>query len=326
MRTKSQGATLVELIITVAVFSLLSIATFAIMRMGSGTLTMVDARSDVQHSLQLFETNLTTELKRASLASVGIYTPDSDYRWAIWMKEPMNETTADVAVTGKLGDPLVCVLDASNHPVMQRYVLFYVALMDKSDHDGTFGATCNAAYTSGVAPETKCPHKWIVRKDIYLTDNKLPSGSDSIGVQGGASTVANLQRYLTDKVSQSALLGEPDTPASGEPNNVARVQIMADNVVSFELARLRPAGANAPPVNDPKGPIILFDVKLFKGSDAQHKVPIGSQNIVNVAYTAGNTGVNTTVVGGDAYSGSTVAPQYQSFTVQLDNRVVPQNP
>src|SRR5690242_13872166 len=91
MTYRQRGSTLAELIITAGIFSFLMVSIFTIMRMGTDGWRDLSDKGDVQRTLRHFESDITQELKRASLASVGIYTPSNDYRWAIFFKTAMND-------------------------------------------------------------------------------------------------------------------------------------------------------------------------------------------------------------------------------------------
>ncbi|MHB2017117.1 MAG: PulJ/GspJ family protein [Candidatus Xenobia bacterium] len=359
-----RGATLIELLITCAVFSLLMVAVFTVMKIGSNGYNDVSARSAVNASLTLFQADMEMELQRACLhdpqsvkfsqsppfpaatPSLFVYTPSTDYHWAIWFETAMNEGNfppyTDAIGSGNpskpspplvtLGDPLEVITDSGGWPVAQRWVLYYVTRMQQAEHDGLFGACSSEGTTAG--PDTTCPHKWIVKKDISVVD--------STGARVDLTQVKNVTPYFNDLPA-----GEPtEAGLAKEVNNgsylggtVSRARIIMQNVVSFELARLKLAspavlasGVPNPPVSDTNGPIILFDVKVFKLLNAQRAVSFGSVPIVNVTKDINDnvqvmqvpdkTGTNTIQM----QTQSTVTPQFAPYTVQVDSRVVPENP
>jgi len=326
---RRKGTTLVEMLITMFVFTILMVAAFAIMKMGAQANQHVEAKTDVQKALRLFESDILTELRRASESSVGIYTPNNDYHWAIWFKTAMNDGF-DVNVSHSLGVSQTMITNNGN-PVLQRYVLYYVGLMDPNDHAGQFGNTCTTSYAAvGTGPDTLCPHKWIIKKDLYLTDSPTHdgTGNDTIGTQAQiAANSSNLTRWLTDKKTQQLLVNE-STPST---NVVARVRVMAQNIASFELTRMTAFGhgVGSPPTQLSTGEIVLFDVKAFKATEAAQNITVGTVPIVTVT-TAGNiVQVTDKVTQGaqlQAFTSSTVTPVFQPYTVQLDNRVIPENP
>lgn len=336
---RSAGTTLIEVLVGCSVFAFVMIASLAIMNIGTSAWRTIEGKSDVTRSLNRFESDIVQELKRASLQSVGIYTPRSDYRWAIWFKTAMNAPGRYDPATGlplvPLGDASLQVLN-TGVPVMQRYVLYYVTRMSREEHLAAHGFLC-ASYTSGRVPDTECPHKRMVKKDIHLLNPKV-GGTDAIGLQGDPATVARLRRYLTSELSESALFAQQASVDS--TSNVHRVQVVASGIMGFEVTRLklRPTDPMSPPVVDPNGPIILFDVKAFKAIAARDKIQVGLGSAAEVQYSSetfsgvpGSEMIGVTTVADrtgalTTHTTSTVAPQYAAFTVQLDNRVVPQNP
>jgi hypothetical protein len=249
------------------------------------------------------------------------------------MKTPMNAPGCFDPTTGvpnSLGDPLLEV-SAGGNPVMQRYVLYYVTRMDRALHQKLYGYLCSS-YSNDNGPDVTCPHKWIVRKDIYLLDGKT-TGNDSIGLQTDSGAAANIKTYTTDTtVTESGLNAETEvnTPSS----TIHRVQVVAQNVLSFEVTRLalNPSSPLAAPTVSPTGPIVLFDVKVFKTLQAGDKVAVGqapaatvntqtvgSMNMVSVNATQDAQGTT------NIHANSSIVSAYGAFTIQLDNRVIPQN-
>lgn len=280
----------------------------------------------------MLEADIVQELKRSFLSSVGIYTPASDYRWAIWMKTALNSPDC-VDVIGdpiRLGDPLIPVTHLGQ-PVPQRYVVYYVTRMDPDEHRDLYGYVC-ASFTTSTGPDTICPHKLLIKKDVYLLSNKT-TGGDSIGPQsGGAATIANLVRYTHDlSCRQAAILGTAESvnPAS----NVARTRIIGRNILSFEATRLAldPSSPLGAPRVDANAPIVLFDIKTFKSEDTSARITVGQEAAATVSVRAdasalGGQMVQIQAVADGTRTCSSVAQSFEAFTVQVDNRVIPQNP
>lgn len=331
-RGASRGATLIELLVGTAIFGFLMLASVAMLQIGMNGWRAIEARSSVARQLNLLEADMIQELKRAFQSTVGVYTPGSDYRWALWMKTNVNSPGCVDAGGSplRLGDSLVPVTN-QGAPVPQRYIVYYVTRMDPDEHQAQFGYLCSS-FSTTTGPDTVCPHKLLVKKDIYLLTGKT-TGSDSIGPPGGgAATIANLVGYTHDlSCRQSALLrtGEAFSPAS----NVSRTRIVARNVVSFEVTRLAldPANPLLPPRVDARGPIVLFDIKTFKSEDAGASLTVGQQAAAAVSVTAdagapGGQMVQVQGAGDSLRTSSTVTQSFGAFTVQVDNRVIPQNP
>jgi len=322
----------VELLVGTAVFGFLMLASVAVLQLGTGGWRLIEARSSVARQLNLVEADIIQELKRAFLSSVGVYTPSSDYRWAVWMKTNLNSPgcTDAMGTPLRLGDAVVPVT-SQGQPVPQRYVLYYVTRMDPEEHMRAYGYLCSS-FSSDRGPDTVCPHKLLVKKDIYLLSGKT-TGDDSIGLQGGgAATISKLTGYTHDlSCRQDALIhsSEGFTPSS----NVARTRILGRNIVSFEVTRLAldTASPLQPPHVDRNGPIILFDLKTFKAEDAGGRIAVGRTDVSTVSVLAdasapGGQMVNIQDSAAGTRTSSSVSSSFEAFTVQVDNRVIPQNP
>ena len=338
-----RGATLVEVLVGCGVFAFLMISSVAIMNIGTGGFRGVESKADVARQLNRFEADVTTELKRASRASVGVYTPNSDYRWALWFKTAMNSLDAIDASfqpTVPLGNSIVPITDANGEAVMQRYILFYVTRMDQAKHLEKYGYLCGS-YGSTGGPDVTCPHKWVVKKELYLLQNQT-SGSDTIGLQSDASSVTNLRstalHLLSDTpVTQEAIMSEVDQATSG--SCVHRANIVAQNVLSFEVTRLAVSSTDptgTPPTVSASGPIVLFDLKVFKSLQASRvsSAGVASAAAVNFSGTASTPAgqmvdiqTSTSATGEMVvHTNTSLAASASSFTIQLDNRVIPENP
>lgn len=340
-RSTRVGATLIEMLVGCGIFVFLMLSSIAIMKIGTNGYKGVESKADVVRQLNRFESDIIQELKRASLATVGVYTPNNDFHWAIWFKTAMNSpNNVDSAGNPKgnpifLGDPLVQITRTQGNqvvPVMQRYVLYYVMRMDAREHLDLYGFRC-ASYGSPAGPDTTCPHKWLIKKDLYLLSAQT-TGNDTIGPQSSPSAVANLRSLTTD----STLSGLMDETDAAVPTSVVhRVQVVAQNVLSFEVTRLAvdPTNPLNPPGVNANGPIILFDLKVFKSLSASN-VEVGTSAASSVATTPvsgvpGGQMVDITSVTDKQgtvtlHTSSSVNAGMSSYTIQLDNRVIPENP
>lgn len=333
---RRRGSSLIEVLVTMGVFAIAVVATFTIVRIASGTYRNVDSRTEVQRQLRLAQSDLVMELERASLGSVGVYTPRGDYRWALWFKTALNDHDATLDVPYmRLGTPRSTVSKAGD-PVLQRYVLYYVARMDKGRHDGLYGALCDAAYASMQGPDVRCPHKVMVKKEIYLTEDRTATGPDTIGPQTvplDTATITRLTRFLTHERTPEAWQAEAETGealitgSAGRPL-VNRVRVLASSLLSFELARLRPdtSSSTSRPMPAALGPIILVDLKVFKAIDAQGRIALAGDLV-----SARMDGESVSVVANPSdptqpASAFVVEERYAPFTVQVDSRVIPENP
>lgn len=345
-RARPRGATLVEVLVGCGVFAFLMLSSIAIMNIGTGGFRGVESKADVARQLNQFEADITTELKRASRATVGVYTPTTDYRWALWFKTPMNDLNAvDSSFQPKnpLGSSLQPMTDANGEAIMQRYILYYVTRMDPALHQAEHGYLC-ASYGTSSGPDLICPHKWVVKKEIYLLKGRT-SGDDTIGPQGEAATISNLTSQSLNLLYDNPVTLEGlSNEAKSATGVVNRAQIVARNVLSFEVTRLAVTNTadpiNSVPTVSASGPIVLFDLKVFKTLSGSRNVQAGRIDSaalgkgVSMSTVESAPGVqmvdiqSTTDATGNVsiHTRSTLEDSLSSYTVQLDNRVIPQNP
>lgn len=280
-RRRTLGATLIELLISTAVFSFIAIALFAIMRDGTRNWQAVEARSNVQTQLRTFERDITEELQKAQLSSVRIYGYNSGegYQHAIFFKSAMNEADDP----SKLGVPSIFQLGAEI-PVpqvhWQRYVLYYLNRPTNAQHVADYGYTCA---TSGN-PDNVCPHKWIVRKDIALSAN-LTKGADVVDSAKNLGVGAFVEAAGVD----NSLLVFPPAGTSLPVGNVWRVKVLARNILAFNLGVADSLGvAVGVDVNGaPKagGTVIRYDIKTVKLMEAASMLRIGDSDLSQSQYT-----------------------------------------
>ena len=324
-----RGATLIEAITGVAVFAFMILASIALARIGTSGWRVVESKTDINRCLSRFENDIIQEVKRASLSSVGVYTPTDDYRWALWFKTPMNDPLKVNPTTGVptgLGDSLLPILNAGA-PVMQRYILYYVTRLNVDAHKAQYGFAC-ASYNSNAGPDTTCPHKLLVKKELYLLDGQT-TGVDTIGAQGDPAAITRLRALMEASPTLSEVYGSQES--LGHPSRVHRAQVFSDSILSFEVTRLAPgSGAGAVPTVSATGPIILFDVKAFKTTTSANVIEVGMGAATAISTTSdGLVNVKSTVLPSgdvDVHTDSNIDARYAPFTVQVDNRVIPQNP
>ena len=297
-----RGMTLLEVLIGTSLTLIITVVIGVAFEQCCSVWHTLDARSAAEAGQRILLSDMRQELHRASAGSIGMYAPPDDSRWALWMKSPMNDTdnlnvlgaSSVLQVAGDKLDP-------------QRYVLYYVAHLDAAEHHQDYGMDCT---TTTTAPDGLCPHKLVVREDILLRD---ATGTDTLGTQS-TFTIATLGRFLLDGQTTAALNSLPNTQPL-----VRRVQIMAREVLSFELTRLQPGLSETA---SPSGPVILVDVKMLNLGEIVRTLAVGQNPEVKIAVVAGGNGVQVATPAGDdfAHSASTVVPQYQPYLVDVDER------
>lgn len=334
---RARGSSVAELLIAVSVFSMLLVVIAAITQFGSRGVRTIESKTDAQSDMLHVTTDFATELSRGSLSALGVYTPPTDFHWAVWTKSDMNDP-ADVDTAGNpitVGNPMQMVVDLNGNFHAQRYVLYYITRLDAAEHINRYGYLCSS-YGGSNGPDTTCPHKWLIRKDLTVVTSTNTGEVDTIGAQSDPKAITRLQALIAD-----ASVTEQSLAAEMTPNGpTCRVKVLAKNVLSFEPARLKAAPlATDPPVASASGPLLLADFKFFRAADAAQTVTIGAVPIV--------TGISPTPDGSGNYlvpvqtkltapvdstghqqihTTSVVEDPYGPFTIELDARLLPENP
>ncbi|MHB2016113.1 MAG: PilW family protein [Candidatus Xenobia bacterium] len=336
MRAHRRGMSLIELTVSLTAFTAVMVVGFGLMVLGTQTWNTVQSRSDVERDGRLAINDMTRELSRAlatTAATVAVSTTPGDYRWALWFQTNMNQSGS---TPQSLGDPVQAVVDNGGTPQAQRYVLYYVARMDPGEHVQRYGFLCGSypggsSPDPGAGPDALCPHKWLIKKEIYLYsgnhDPGNPNNSDNIGPQGGASTSANLATFLSDATrTEKGIAAEGEASSPGSQVHTARV--LAQDVVSFEVSRLSYAsGLGQPAVLDSAGNVILVHLRLFKVDQVSRTMRIGQTPLYSggVPPSAGQPQVPVDLAVTPPHMASTPDPSMQPYTIDLETQVVPRN-
>jgi type II secretory pathway pseudopilin PulG len=328
-RRNHRGATLIELLVSIAVYSFLTLGLLALTRNATDSWRAVDARDAVQSQLRVFERDITAELKRASLSSIVFY--HQSYQHAICFKSAMNDINNNSKPTGPVGDPLTFWANPAqawpNNVTWQRYTMYYITRPSAAQHQHDYGYTC-AGYNStnpsggggGNPVDNICPHKWLIRKDLLLAAN-ITKNTD-------------VKKYIEPIGSEPDLLNGSqnlygELTGGNHMQDIARIRIIGREVLSLNFSTLDADGnsvalqANGQINNGPSGahaqlsyselqPIaankinaaypvttISYDAKAMKLLEAMQMISLGKT--------------------GTDYSKS-------AFTIQLDDRVSPENP
>lgn len=155
MRVDCRGITLLELIVSVSIFSLVGLMLAAAFSAATNTWRSTSASSDAQLALNKARDDLVRDLQNTSFASVRVAggattlgPPDGDVVWFLSAIDPS---------TGNY------MRRSDGSPFWQRNILYYSIVPD--NHSALFGYTCSGgADVDGY--ENQCPHKVLVRKVI----------------------------------------------------------------------------------------------------------------------------------------------------------------
>ena len=201
-----RGATLLETVASLGLFSLLSLLLFAAFRSGTELWRSVDQRATGLGKLHPVQRALALDILSSSaenLDSARLPTPGNGD--AVWMLSALDRNETDPRAER-------FKRDSSGSPEWQRNVIYY--LVRPSDHDDLVGYSCN------VDPDPEgdafCPHKLLIRKIV-----NHPASPERL------LTSAEVQAYLTSPT------GFDMTSFSGE-SGLEEAKVLAANLLWFE--------------------------------------------------------------------------------------------
>jgi hypothetical protein len=298
---RPRGTTLIELMVSTGVYAFLVLALFAIMRSGTNAWKAVEARGQAQAQVRTFDRDAIFELRRTSLASIVLfgYNSGDSYQHGIAFESAMNDADNPAV----LHDPL----QFWSSPVpgqpcpnieWQRWVLYYITRPNSTEHANDYGYTCQTtginSYTAGAYTDNICPHKWLVRKDIYLKNGANLSIRNNSDLTATGSTGQPFIEGYGSEPTLSGLYAE-----AGAGSLVSRVRLLAREVLAMniaikdgygntmsEAAGLIQSGPNEGHLNVANGARgIEIDMKTFRLLDAATIVNVGSGNLSGSPYT-----------------------------------------
>ncbi len=138
------GATLIEILATVAMFMIVMIMVFGIFNTFMRAWKKSEAKNEVQRKLLLVSSSFQREAERSNILSVNCG-QESDKSWIFFESPAGYDDNVDIDTDGKAE--------------MQKYVLYYT-IRPQSD-------TCSAPAVTAESDDI-CPHKFIIRKDIDI--------------------------------------------------------------------------------------------------------------------------------------------------------------
>lgn len=231
--------TIHEIATSCYIYILIVIVFFALIKYGSRSWKSVETRMDAQKSIQLAKSVLRAELARTAYSSIVVYQPDGDYRHAICFKSAIDDNGAFAtdAETGR--------------PVWQKHMLFYLAKPKAPAlHPGV---TC-AAETGKDGSDLKCPHKWLIRKELPLEADITASPE-------------SLKPFLAEPEDVSAL----QLPES----NVRDARVIAQDLLGLTIGRTESSTLRE----------VTVSLKIFKTREAMAAVSVGSVDLSASPFT-----------------------------------------
>jgi hypothetical protein len=213
MKKKSiNGKSVVELIISCAIFSLMAITIFAIIQFCLNNWRGIEDRASSQAEIHKVQIDLTEELLRSSIDSVQIH--NSDYR----------KTLAFKTFTNPQGNPQIAT-DTTGKPGARGYIL-YTLVRPATD-------TCSHS-------DENCPHKIILK--VYLTNNaegfELNDTSPVLSEYIPGGTSGRISGFTTREVSLNQY---KSSISASDKDVVEKVFVIARNVIGFSADVQKPS-------------------------------------------------------------------------------------
>lgn len=163
---KHRATTLLETTISIALFSVMIVVLFGMVRMGTDSMQQAETRSNLQETLRKVEVYLLDDLRRTSIESVQVGKIKVDGAGSyeancLWLLSAYGSDKNS-------GGQEVFSRDSTGSVLWKRNILYYVAPLTNEWHQERFGYVCEDLNT--------CPHKWLVRKEILVDKDGNCSG------------------------------------------------------------------------------------------------------------------------------------------------------
>ncbi|MCR5662532.1 MAG: prepilin-type N-terminal cleavage/methylation domain-containing protein [bacterium] len=228
-----KGSTLVEVMITTGLFSILMVVLFSVFRYGSEQWRVIEGRSKLQTMMRKVETFMLDDVRRASYDYLAV--PNMPDGWKAGDHSKLE--SAYSSGTPKAGSAFWCLsplgYDSNGNVYVSRdnegkliwnhNVLYYVTELTDGFHRQIYG------YGIGQCPPGKCPHKWLIRKEINQDKLLKPK----TGGTGGCSGV-RAEDFMTAPSSGNYA---KQMLSSGERGKgLERVSCLAENVLAFTVS------------------------------------------------------------------------------------------
>jgi hypothetical protein len=256
---KKAGASLVETLLVCAVFTVLVLITFGVIRYCTKSIAPIEDRANVQMQLRRVQFNMSEELRRTSWKSIVIGAGSEPYMHFICFKSAMS-----------LANPNFFTVSDIGTPVWTKYVLYYIFRPTADALTST--QACGCATPSD--PDNVCPHKGLLRVDIDISLN-VNENDQSAAVtalrhylKSIPATAQDLRSTYTSKVYQD--------PGNGPyyAGKVLNCFYIARDLLSFNLAKTKSDSESN----------IRIDVRSYKIKEASSSIQIGQSDLTRTPF------------------------------------------
>jgi Tfp pilus assembly protein PilE len=214
-----RGATLIEMAVTLGIFSLLSLLLAVSFTKAHELWSRTSGGSDAQQNLRKLRNRLSRDLNKTSFASVGTSLSLSSLGpadgSAIWFLSPVNQATGEFVRT------------STGTPSWQHHILYYAVV--PNNHIGFVGFSCTGGADS-EGFDIHCPHKIVLRKVIDIGDLADPNDESTVEIPfADVDPPVDVSKYLTRPKGL-------DTSAMLLEDGVLEVSIVSTNILSFNVS------------------------------------------------------------------------------------------
>jgi hypothetical protein len=211
---KNRGASISEILVACAIFSLLGILLFFVVRYSLISWRSAEDKTKIQVEMRKIQSGISSPLRSSSHSSVLVY--DGDYRKTLAFKTFMDED-------GKF------INDDQGHPISQGFVLF--TLFRPQDDPCEHQSPANTS-------DTRCYHKVLLRVDLTNNAHDLELALDDPDPEqvllnyipqmiSGSKTGFSSRQITVDEYRNSLSAG-------ANRDYVRKVNIIGRNLLSFD--------------------------------------------------------------------------------------------
>ena len=200
-RPSPRGFSVIEVLVTMGLFSLMSLVGLMLLVQATSTNRRLDANEIASLQLKKAEQAIENDVQQSSYSHsnstvVPSLVAGPDDGSALWLLSPCDPASGQIVQT------------AGGYPAWQRNILYYLIVPQDDSCPGGAGPP-------GL--DDRCPHKSLIRKRINLPSHPEP-------------LLTSVVPYLTRPVGKScdAMLSEP---------YLEEVTVVANNLLSFEVNR-----------------------------------------------------------------------------------------
>lgn len=253
---RRKGVTLVEAMLAMALFGLLSLALAQAVREASKIWRRSTGETTARLSLRQTQRKISGDLSAGAMAQISVTTGPIQLASggrngdAVWCLSAVDPATGDFR------------RKSNGSPFFQNNVLYYLAV--PTQHAQLYGMTCNG-FRDSNGYDQGCPHKVLIRKVI---DFGTPTVASDESSEEALMTVTEISAYLTRPAGLSVTSMQSEAGVRG-------VSLAAASLISLKALKGALAGAQS----------VELDASALSLLDAQRTLRVGSVNLEDTDFT-----------------------------------------